>query len=160
MQKKSGCNNNSNNNNIIIFIIVCTENSLQSIQSKLPKLSWHSGNSRGSIMECVCVCVWFCVCLHVTSCSYCKSSVQWVKQCSESHLETFQRSLWGGSEVRSIVDGHVLSFSGTSWNFAKTPMWTRERRDVAWPQHLEAFTLHHWSIAVVPTCVKDEVYGW
>lgn len=36
----SGCNNNNNSNSSnIILIIVCTENSLQSIQSKLPKLS-------------------------------------------------------------------------------------------------------------------------
>lgn len=102
IKRKSGCNNNSNNNNIIIVIIVCTENSLQSIQSKLPKLSGHSGNSTGSVMECVCVFLF--VCVHVASCSYCKSSVQWVKQCSQSHLEALQRSLCvcgrGGSEVR------------------------------------------------------------
>lgn len=61
-KEKSGCNNNSNNNNIIIVIIVCTENSLQSIQSKLPKLSGHSGNSTGSVMECVCVFLLVCAC--------------------------------------------------------------------------------------------------
>lgn len=69
VQKKSGCNNNNSNSNNIIFIVIYTENSLQSIQSKLPKLSWHSGNSRGSIIECacVCLCLWG-VCGHVCVC--------------------------------------------------------------------------------------------
>lgn len=107
-EKKSGCNNNSNNNNIIIFIIVCTENSLQSIQSKLPKLSWHSGNSRGSIMKCTCV--FLCVCLHVTSCSYCKSGVQSLRDIPVVTVR-------GRSEVRFIVDVlmfcHLLAQAGT-----------------------------------------------
>lgn len=57
---KTGCNNNNNNNNNsnnCILIIIFTGNSLQSIQSKLPKLSWHSGNSRGSTTGCAHVCL-------------------------------------------------------------------------------------------------------
>lgn len=130
VKRKCGCNNNSNNNNIIIVVIVCTENSLQSIQSKLPKLSGHSGNSRGSVMECVSA--RFCLCVHVALCSYCKSSVQRVKQCSQSHLEAFQWSLWegAGGAQRSgytsfIARGDVSSICGTSRNPAKTRAWSR-----------------------------------
>lgn len=46
---------------ILLIFIVCTENSLQSIQSKLPKLSGHSGNNMGSVMDWVFVWVRVCV---------------------------------------------------------------------------------------------------
>lgn len=98
----TGCNNNNNNNNNsnnCILIIIFTGNSLQSIQSKLPRLSWHSGNSRGSTTGCVHVfneCLldfFFFFCFsHLES--YCVDSVQWVRWW-EWFLETFQRSLWG-----------------------------------------------------------------
>lgn len=124
----SGCNNNNNSNSSnIILIIVCTENSLQSIQSKLPKLSWHSGNSRGSIVGCAFVCFFECVCMsHLVS--YCTNSVRRVRRCSESHLETFQRSLWG------VWWGQrsVISLAAQAEALWLTPTGTTDQRDIVW----------------------------
>lgn len=91
---KTVCNNNNNNNNNsnnCILIIIFTGNSLQSIQSKLPKLSWHSGNSRGSTTRCAHGCL---MSVSYLLFFYCVDSVRWVRRW-ELFLETFQWSLWG-----------------------------------------------------------------
>ena len=124
------------------------KNLLQSIQSKLPKLSWHSGDSRGSVMECVHVFVCVCVCLHVLCCSYWQSSVQWVKQFSESFRDipvvTRRR---GGSEVmlhHSHLVAQVETLQSETRNLKATP----------WSQHQDDAIQGGWNIAGEPTCAK------